>query len=140
MGTTVNSYTYIKSIAEELRGLAVEYNVPLITSSQLNRSGTSNSDPEFDDVSESHGTNMTADFIAALITTEELESMNQILVKQLKSRYSDKSINKRFIVGIDKSKSRLYDVEYSAQEDIVNSGQEPIKEVPTKRNFGDFKI
>jgi hypothetical protein len=127
MGASVNSYTYIKSIAEELRGLAVEFNVPLITSSQLNRTGGSNSDPNIEDISESHGTGMTADFIAALINTEELETLNQLMVKQIKSRYGDKSVNKRFVIGIDRAKSKLYDVENSAQQDIIDSGQSESK-------------
>lgn len=125
--SNANSYTLVKSIAEELRGLAVEFKIPILSSSQFNRGGGASSDPNMEDVSESHGTSMTADWIVALISTEDLESMNQIMIKQIKSRYSDKSINKRFVVGIDRAKMRLYDVENSAQTGIVDSGQPKIE-------------
>ena len=124
----MNSYTVIKSIAEELRGLAVEYNVPIFSATQTTRSGFGSSDVEITDTSESFGLPATADFLVALISTEELEGLGQILVKQLKNRYGDKSIHKRFVVGIDRAKMRLYDVEQSAQDGIVDSG----KQVPDK--------
>jgi len=123
-GANVNSYTYIKSIAEELRGLAVEYNVPILSATQTTRSGFSNTDVDLTDTSESFGLPATVDFMFALISTEELEQLNQIMVKQLKNRYADPSSYKRFIVGIDRSKMKLYDVEVSAQENIADSGQD----------------
>lgn len=119
-GANVNSYTLVKAIAEELRGLAVEYNVPIVSATQTTRSGYSNSDVGLEDTSESFGLPATADFMFALISSEELESLNQIMVKQLKNRYSDPSSNRRFIVGIDRSKMRLYDVDQSAQENLVD--------------------
>jgi hypothetical protein len=119
-----NSYGYIKSIAEELRGLAVEFNVPLVTATQVNRSGMNSSDIDLTDTSESIGGPMTADLLLALISTQELEELNQIMVKQLKNRYADPTIFKKFVVGIDRSKMRLYDVDQSAQQDILDSGQE----------------
>jgi len=122
-GVNVNSYTYVKAIAEELRGLAVEYNVPLVSATQTTRSGFSSSDIDLTDTSESFGLPATADFMFALISTEELENLNQIMVKQLKNRYNDPTINKRFVIGIDRSKMKLYDVESSAQMDIIDSGQ-----------------
>lgn len=109
----VNSYTYIKAIAEELRGLAVEYNVPVFTATQTNRDGYSNSDPDLTNTSESFGLPATADFMFALISTEELEEMNQVMVKQLKNRYNDTYQNRKFIVGINRSKMKLFDVEKS---------------------------
>jgi replicative DNA helicase len=114
-GSNVNSYTLVKAIAEELRGLAVEYDVPIVSATQTTRSGYSNSDVGLEDTSESFGLPATADFMFALISSEELESLNQIMVKQLKNRYSDPGTNRRFIVGVDRSKMRLYDVEQSAQ-------------------------
>jgi replicative DNA helicase len=123
-GSVVNSYTYVKSIAEELRGLAVECNVPIVSATQTTRSGYGSSDVELTDTSESFGLPATADLMFALISTEELEQMNQIMIKQLKNRYNDPTINKRFMVGIDRAKMRLYDVEQSAQSEIVDSGQE----------------
>jgi len=122
-GANVNSYSYIKAIAEELRGLAGEENLPIVSATQTTRSGFSNTDPGLEDTSESFGLPATADFMFALISTEELEALNQIMVKQLKNRYADPTMNKRFVVGVDKSKMRLYDVEQSAQEDISDSGQ-----------------
>ena len=119
-GANVNSYTLVKAIAEELRGLAVEYDVPIVTATQTTRSGYSNSDVGLEDTSESFGLPATADFMFALISSEELESLNQIMVKQLKNRYSDPGVNRRFIVGIDRSKMRLYDVDQSAQEGLVD--------------------
>jgi hypothetical protein len=123
-GGSVNSYTYIKSIAEELRGLAVEYNVPILSATQTTRSGYSNSDPGLEDTSESFGLPATADFMFALVSNEELEALNQIIVKQLKNRYNDPSFYKRFVVGIDRAKMKLYDVEESAQSGLSDSGQD----------------
>jgi archaellum biogenesis ATPase FlaH len=135
-GANVNSYTYIKSIAEELRGLAVEFNVPIVSATQTTRSGYSNSDVGLEDTSESFGLPATADFMFALISTEELEELNQIMVKQLKNRYNDPNANKRFVVGIDRSKMRLYDCEQTAQDDIVDSGQDDDKPLFDKSGFG----
>jgi replicative DNA helicase len=123
MGASVNSYTYIKSIAEELRGLAVEYNVPIVSATQTTRSGFTNSDPGLEDTSESFGLPATADFMFALVSNEELEQLNQIIVKQLKNRYNDPNFYKRFIIGVDRSKMKLYDVEASAQEGLADAGQ-----------------
>ena len=120
----VNSYSYIKAIAEELRGLAVETNVPIVSATQTTRSGYGNSDVDLTDTSESFGLPATADLMFALISTEELEGLNQIMVKQLKNRYHDPTMNKRFVVGIDRGKMKLFDCEQSAQDDIVDSGQE----------------
>jgi replicative DNA helicase len=122
-GGSVNSYTYIKSIAEELRGFAVENNVPVVSATQTTRSGFSNTDVGLEDTSESFGLPATADFMFALISTEELEQLGQIMVKQLKNRYSDPNHYKRFVVGVDRAKMRLYDAEQSAQTDISDSGQ-----------------
>jgi len=123
-GSNVNSYSYIKAIAEELRGLAVETNVPIVSATQTTRSGYSSSDVDLTDTSESFGLPATADLMFALISTEELEEVNQIMVKQLKNRYNDPTMNKRFVIGIDRAKMRLYDVDQSAQDGIVDSGQE----------------
>jgi hypothetical protein len=124
-GSNINSYTYIKSIAEELRGLAVEFEVPLVSATQTTRSGFTSSDVGLEDTSESFGLPATADFMFALISTEELQELGQIMVKQLKNRYNDPTQNKRFVLGIDRAKMKLYDVENSAQIDIVDSGQVP---------------
>jgi replicative DNA helicase len=121
-GTNVNSYTLVKTIAEELRGLGVEHNVPIISATQTNRSGFADSDVSLENTSESFGLPATADFMCALITSEELESLGQIMVKQLKNRYGDPSSNRRFVVGIDRSRMRLYDAEQSAQDDIMDDG------------------
>ena len=140
--STVNSYSYIKAIAEELRGLAVEANLPIVSATQTTRSGFGSSDVELTDTSESFGLPATADLMFALISTEDLEGLNQIMVKQLKNRYNDPTIHKRFVVGIDRAKMRLYDCEQSAQEDIVDSGQEEeytFKDKP-KKSFSDFKF
>ena len=123
-GMNINSYTMIKSIAEELRGLAVENNLPILSATQTTRSGYGSTDIGLEDTSESFGLPATADFMFALISTEEMEELNQITVKQLKNRYNDPSTNKRFVLGIDRSKMKLYDVELGAQDDLVNSGQE----------------
>lgn len=119
-GGSVNSYTYVKAIAEELRGLAVEQNVPIVSATQTTRSGFSNTDVELTDTSESFGLPATADFMFALISTEDLEQLNQIMVKQLKNRYNDPTLHKRFVVGIDRAKMRLFDLEERAQHDIVD--------------------
>ena len=118
-GANVNSYTYIKSIAEELRGLAVEKNVPLVSATQLTRSGFGNSDPDLTDTAESFGLPATADLMFALISTEDMEELNQIKVKQLKNRYNDPTQYRSFVIGIDRSKMRLYDLEQSAQVDLI---------------------
>ena len=118
-GSNVNSYTVVKSIAEELRGLAVQYNVPIISATQTTRSGFSSTDVSLTDTSESFGLPATADFMFALISNDDLESMGQIMVKQLKNRYNDSSTHRKFVVGIDRAKMRLYDVEQSAQDDIL---------------------
>lgn len=115
MGANVNSYTYIKSIAEELRGLAVEFNVPIFSATQTNRTGFTSSDVGLEDTSESFGLPATADFMIAMISSEELDSMNQIMIKQLKNRYGDPGLHRRFVVGVDKSRMKLYNVEQSAQ-------------------------
>ena len=133
----INSYTLVKSIAEELRGLAVEAQVPIVSATQTTRSGYGSSDVDLTDTSESFGLPATADLMLALISTEELEQMGQIMVKQLKNRYGDPTVNKRFVVGIDRAKMRLYDVEQSAQENIVDSGQDFIPESP-KDMFDKF--
>jgi replicative DNA helicase len=130
----VNSYTYIKSIAEELRGLAVECNVPIMSATQTTRSGFTSSDLGLEDTSESFGLPATADFMFALISNEELDALNQIVVKQLKNRYNDPTVNKRFVLGVDRSKMRLYDVETKEQEDLVDSGQDVA--VFDKTDFG----
>ena len=121
-GGTINSYTLVKSIAEELRGLGVEANVPIVSATQTTRSGYGSTDVDLTDTSESFGLPATADLMFALISTEELEGMNQIMVKQLKNRYNDLSVHKRFCVGIDRAKMRLYDVEQSAQNNLVDAG------------------
>lgn len=119
-GANVNSYTYIKSIAEELRGLAVEFNLPIVSATQTTRSGFTNSDVGLEDTSESFGLPATVDFMIAMVSTDELQQLNQIMFKQLKNRYADLNKLKRFVVGVDKSKMKLYDVEQSAQNDIVD--------------------
>ena len=123
-GSNINSYTLIKSIAEELRGLAVEQNVPIVSATQTTRGGYVSTDIGLEDTSESFGLPATADFMFALISTEEMEELQQITVKQLKNRYNDPTVNKRFVLGIDRSKMKLYDVELNAQTDLVDSGQE----------------
>jgi replicative DNA helicase len=135
-GSQHNSYTLIKSIAEELRGLAVEYDVPIVSATQANRNGYNNSDIGLEDTSESFGLPATADFMVALISTEELEKLNQIMVKQLKNRYASIEVNKRFVLGIDRSKMKLYDTEDSSQVDIIDSGQVPVM----KNKFKSLKV
>jgi replicative DNA helicase len=139
----VNSYTHIKAIAEELRGLAVEFSVPIVSATQTTRSGYGSSDVELTDTSESFGLPATADLMFALISTEELEELGQIMVKQLKNRYNDPTINKRFIVGIDRAKMRLYDCEQSAQKDILDNGQDADYDEPEnkfKNKFAELKF
>ena len=134
-GANVNSYTYVKTIAEELRGLAVEYNVPIVSATQTTRSGFTNSDPGLEDTSESFGLPATVDLMLALISTEDLEGLGQIMVKQLKNRYNDPSYYKRFVIGVDRSKMKLYDVEVTAQKGIADSGQDD-RPVFDKSDFG----
>ena len=145
MGGSINSYTYIKAIAEELRGLAVEFNVPIVSATQTTRSGFSNTDVGLEDTSESFGLPATADLMFALISTEELEELGQLLVKQLKNRYNDPTKYKRFVVGVDRSRMKLYDVEESAQSDIMSDmiPDKPINkfgERESNDSFADFKV
>ena len=138
----VNSYMYVKAIAEELRGLAVETNVPIMSATQTTRSGFVSSDIGLEDTSESFGLPATADFMFALISNEELDDLNQIAVKQLKNRYNDPTMNKRFVLGIDRAKMRLFDVDSSEQTELVDSGQEDLV-VFDKTDFNkydDFKV
>lgn len=137
LGGSVNTYSLIKAIAEEIRGLAVEFDVPIWSATQVTRSGFANTDVELTDTSESFGLPATADLMVALISTEQLESMNQVMVKQLKNRYNDPTQNKRFVVGIDRSKMRLYDVEDSAQ---TLSSDEITTHKTTSKDFSGFKI
>ena len=140
----VNSYSYVKAIAEELRGLAVEFSLPIVSATQTTRSGFASSDPNLTDTSESFGLPATADLMFALISTEELEGLNQIMVKQLKNRYNDPTINKRFVLGIDRAKMRLYDVEQGAQQDIVEDIEvvqhNKKEQSQSKSKFDDFKF
>ena len=141
--SNINSYTFVKAIAEELRGLAVEFNVPIVSATQTTRSGYGSSDVELTDTSESFGLPATADLMFALISTEELEELGQILVKQLKNRYNDPTIHKRFVIGIDRAKMRLYDCEQSAQQDILDNGKEEeydYEEKKPKKSFEGFKF
>lgn len=150
-GASVNSYTFIKAIAEELRGLAVEMKVPVISATQTTRSGYDNTDVSLTDTSESFGLPATADFMFALISSDELSDLNQIMVKQLKNRYSSPDTNKRFVIGVDRAKMKLYDVEQSAQNHIHDSGQvdddTPVfdksgfgKGMRAERKFDGFKV
>ena len=139
----INSYTLVKSIAEELRGLAVEAEVPIVSATQTTRSGYGSSDVDLTDTSESFGLPATADLMFALISTDDLEGLGQIMVKQLKNRYNDPTISKRFVVGIDRAKMRLYDCEQSAQDDILDSGREEEynnEEQKPKKSFEGFKF
>ena len=145
MGGSINSYTYIKAIAEELRGLAVEFNVPIVSATQTTRSGFSNTDVGLEDTSESFGLPATADLMFALISTEELEELGQLLVKQLKNRYNDPTKYRRFVVGVDRSRMKLYDVEESAQSDIMSdmTPDKPINKFGEREqpdSFADFKV
>ena len=141
-GSNVNSYTVIKSIAEELRGLACEANVPIVSATQTTRSGYGSSDVELTDTSESFGLPATADLMFALISTEELESLGQILVKQLKNRYNDGNVYKRFVIGIDRAKMRLYDCEQTAQDDLLDNKKEEeySYDDKPKKSFDGFKF
>ena len=136
----VNSYSYIKAIAEELRGLAVEACVPIVSATQTTRSGYGSSDVDLTDTSESFGLPATADLMFALISTEELEEISQIMVKQLKNRYNDPTINKRFVVGIDRAKMRLYDVEQSAQQGITDANQDVVPKDNLSEKFAQLKV
>ena len=145
-GANVNSYTYIKSIAEELRGLAVENKIPIVSATQTTRSGYSNTDVGLEDTSESFGLPATADLMFAIISTEQMEALGQVMVKQLKNRYNDPTVNKKFVIGIDRAKMKLYDVDQSAQDELVDNGQEddtPAFDIATngkfkKRDFTEF--
>ena len=138
-GGNISSYFYIKAIAEELRGLAVEFKLPIFTATQTTRSGFVSTDIGLEDTSESFGLPATADFMFALMTSEELDALNQMKVKQLKNRYSDPAINRSFIIGVDRSKMRLYDVEQKAQN-IIDANQEKKVEVDPYDKFSDFKV
>ena len=145
-GANVNSYTYIKSIAEELRGMAVENKIPIVSATQTTRSGYSNTDVGLEDTSESFGLPATADLMFAIISTEQMEELGQIMVKQLKNRYNDPTVNKKFVVGINRYKMRLFDVDQTAQDELVDNGQNddtPAFDVATggkfkKRDFTGF--
>jgi len=143
-GGNVNSYTYVKSIAEELRGLGVEHDVPIFSATQVNRTGFVSSDVGLEDTSESFGLPATADFMFAIISTEELQQLNQVMIKQLKNRYNDPTINKRFVVGIDRSKMKLHDCDASAQKNIADSGQTPAsantRTFATSNKFKKLKV
>ena len=146
-GAYVNSYSYIKSIAEELRGLAVESGIPIVSATQTTRSGFTNTDVGLEDTSESFGLPATADFMCAAISTEKLEEVGQILIKQLKNRYSDPTKNKKFVIGIDRAKMKLYDLDPSEQQSLVDTGQDednkdsaPVYDKFKKKDFSDFKI
>jgi hypothetical protein len=136
MGGSVNTYMYVKAIAEELRALAIEFAVPIFTATQSTRSGYSSSDVGLDDTSESWGLPQTVDFMIALISTEELESLGQMMVKQLKNRYADPNFNKRFIIGVNKSKMKFYDAEESAQDNLLE-GPKANKPVMDNSDFGE---
>ena len=137
-GNSINSYTLVKSIAEELRGLAVEQNVPVFTATQTNRAGFSNSDVGLEDTSESFGLPATADFMFAIIATDELDEQNQVMVKQLKNRYNDHAVNRKFVLGIDRSKMKLYDIDESEQQNIMN-GNNAVKQIMTETFEDKFK-
>jgi len=149
-GQYVNSYSYVKSIAEELRGLAVEFDVPIMSATQTNRQGFQNTDVGLEDTSESFGLPATADFMFAIISNDKLEEVNQILVKQLKNRYGDPTVNKKFLVGIDRAKMKLIDLGDESQSDLVDTGKveekgddTPVFDASTKKNkkdFGEFKF
>ncbi|SVA92373.1 uncharacterized protein METZ01_LOCUS145227, partial [marine metagenome] len=145
-GAGANSYTLVKSIAEELRGIAVEYDVPIVSATQTTRSGFSSTDIGLEDTSESFGLPATADLMFALISTEELEELDQFVVKQLKNRYNDPTIFKRFVIGVDRSRMKLYDVEQEAQEELVDGellidDSIPVADRTTPSDkFNDFKV
>jgi len=133
----VNSYTYIKAIAEEMRGLAVEFGIPIVSATQTTRQGFVSTDIGLEDTSESFGLPATADLMFALISTDELQELNQMVVKQLKNRYADPTTNKRFIIGVDRSKMKLYDIAQAGQDDLVDTGQ---TEGNIEDRFADFKV
>ena len=140
---TANSYTIVKAIAEELRGLAVETGVPIVTATQTNREGYSNSDVGLENTSESFGLPATADFMFALIRSEELDQLGQVMIKQLKNRYADPSMHRRFVLGIDKSKFRLYDVEQTAQnlsDDMPVMDAIETNRIKPATTFGELKV
>jgi replicative DNA helicase len=142
-GANINSYTYVKSIAEELRGLAVECNVPIVSATQTTRSGFTSSDPGLEDTSESFGLPATADLMFALISSEELEELGQIMVKQLKNRYNDPTFHKRFTLGVDRAKMKLFDIEQSAQMGIADAGHSGIgahNKIKHEKKFEGFKV
>jgi replicative DNA helicase len=143
-GANINSYTYVKSIAEELRGLAVEYNVPIVSATQTTRSGFTSSDPGLEDTSESFGLPATADLMFALISSEELEELSQMMVKQLKNRYNDPTHYKRFTIGVDRAKMKLFDVEQSAQQGIADAGHGhqigAHNKIQPSKKFEGFKV
>ena len=139
VGGAINSYSYIKAIAEEIRGLAVEFDLPIVSATQTTRAGYSSSDPGLEDTSESFGLPATADLMFALISNEDLQSRSQVMVKQLKNRYNDPNMNKRFVIGVDRSKMRLYDVDQSEQADIVDDTPVPNKQ-ELSNNFSGFKF
>jgi len=138
MGGSINSYTYIKAIAEEMRGLAVEFNLPIVSATQTTRTGHTSSDPGLEDTSESFGLPATADLMFALVSTEELEDQGQIMVKQLKNRYNDPNKDKRFLIGVDKSKMRLYDVELGT-EGIIDD-RPVFDKSQVQQKFNEFKV
>ena len=142
VGSNINSYTYVKSIAEELRGLAVEFGVPIVSATQTTRSGFTSSDPGLEDTSESFGLPATADLMFALISSEELEALGQMMVKQLKNRYSDPTAHKRFVIGVDRSRMKLYDVEQGAQDGLADAGkqEQPKQSNFKKKDFSGFKV
>ena len=133
----VNSYSYIKAIAEEIRGLAVEYDVPIFSATQTNRTGFSNTDVDLTNTSESIGVPATADLMFALISTEELEGLGQLMIKQLKNRYNDPNLHKRFMIGVDRAKMKLYDLEQSAQTTLADPGIKDIEDIPDEFNFSN---
>ena len=145
-GAGANSYTLVKSIAEELRGLAVEYDVPIMSATQTTRSGFGSTDVGLEDTSESFGLPATADFMFALITSEELDELDQLVVKQLKNRYNDPTVFKRFVIGVDRSRMKLYDCEQEAQEELVDSATSnfddsiPVADRGRSGKFSDFKM
>jgi len=151
-GQYVNSYSYVKSIAEELRGLAVEFKVPIMSATQTNRQGFQNTDVGLEDTSESFGLPATADFMFAIISNENLEEAGQILVKQLKNRYGDPTVNKKFLVGVDRAKMKLIDLGDKSQSDLIDTGKVEEKDdtpsfdratkgrMKNKKDFGEFKF
>ena len=141
-GSSANSYTIIKSIAEELRGLAVEQDVPIVSATQTTRGGYDNSDVSLTDTSESFGLPATADLMFAIISNEELDEMNQLMIKQLKNRYADPTTNKRFMIGVDRPRMKLFDLDESAQQQLTDANIEmPVFDRgKTEGNYNDFKF